>query len=231
MAQFRHFAIPSSAKVVLSATLRGEQIPKNADGQFIVRVETPEPVAVDATPTPKQKGTGTLMFGGKANPDDRAAKLQLHKLIDGGYLPNNVFLVRNPNKEDEYSLRMWLDCDVGDEKSTRRPIGDWGMAGVFALEVFSAKWSFVMVYDNSDVWSFVMSGRTLDDRQSLYTSIIPKVIGITSSKVAGGASQVATPTPAQQQAVPAKAKSVATLLSSARQPSAMELALMKVVKS
>ena len=171
MAQFRYFSIPSGAKILISATLCEADIPKGADGGFVIPLQEPQPVDPNVPEKPKQ--TGIAVFGGKQNVDERAGKIQIHKLLEAGFLPNNIFLVANRKLPGEYTLRVWLDCALG---GSGKSFADRGEAGKFALEAVSAKRGFVMVYDNGDMWSFNMSGRVLDDRHSTYFGLVPRVI-------------------------------------------------------
>ncbi len=206
MAQFRYFAIPSNAKVKLSARIHGDQIPKDDAGEFVIKMQAPQDVITPAADRPKK--TGEVMFGGKQNVDERAAKFQLHKLLEAGFLPNNIFLIADTKAKESgwYYLNVWLDTD---EKSSRKSFAERGEYALFAFEVVTAKWSCVMAYDNGDMWSFNMIGRTLDDRQSNYFGLVPKVI---PARVASSVKK-ALPTPALLVNAP---------------PSAMELAFSKL---
>lgn len=146
------------------------QIPVDESGGFVVRVDIPHdpPVAEEV----RKFCTGTVKFGGHQNVNERAAQIQLSKLLEAGFLPNNLYLVEDAKNPGKYTLHVWLDTD---KSSTRKTFEEMGVAGSFAFDVISAKWSFVMVYDNGDSWSFNMSGRTLDDRQSTYFVLVPKV--------------------------------------------------------
>lgn len=138
--------IPPKSRVLVTFRIRADEIPKDTEGDPVL--------LVDETPRSNSQ-LGKVVFGGTKNPAHKCAQFSLDRLLELGFLINNICCTVDRKNENFYWVQTWFN-QHGDEQFLGTQIEDWDEAGEFVRHKLQNAFDLVTVYDNKGAFSINM---------------------------------------------------------------------------